>query len=547
MESISSNGIQGTAENLRDFMLATARSDPHRPAVVELTDGDRLTTVSYGQLDQQVTEYAATLDDLGMDIGDRVVVESDTSAAAIAAMLACASLGLAFIPASPEWPAMRLRSIIDAARPAMVLRAAGVRGAGLSAEADIPAGVGIARFDATGLRVVRPAASRERYRRAVLGTDAAYIIFTSGTTGRPKGVVMSHRANIAFYRGLHSQDVVAADDRVAVCSPFHFDLCLGGIGLTLSRGATVVPVPKSRLGWPRLFVGFLQEAEASHVLGVPSIWRAALRHEPEMLAELSRVRRVFFSGEEFPLQELRQLQQVLPGRRIMNCYGATESMACSVTDVPDPIPDDMERLSIGFALAGAEMTIHDEAGRPIPGAGQAGEIYLRSPTLFSGYWDDPEATRGTLVADPVNPASGQVALRTGDLAYRGPGGEFYFCGRADFQVQVRGNRVELGEVERRIQEYPGVTGAIAALDAGAGTELVAFVAMRPDAEPVDVVDLRAFCLDALPDYMAPRHLRIMNEFPVTDNGKVDRRALLSMTGSLSAARQGGGNDSLGVM
>jgi amino acid adenylation domain-containing protein len=549
MESISSNavGIQGTAENLRDFMLATARSDPRRPAVVELTDGDRLATVSYGQLDQQVTEYAAVLDDLGMDIGDRVVVESDTSAAAIAAMLACASLGLAFIPANPEWPAMRLRSIIDAARPAMVLRAAGVPAEAADA-AGLPVEVGIARFDATGLRVVRPAASRERYRHSVLGTDAAYIIFTSGTTGRPKGVVMSHRANIAFYRGVHTQDVVAADDRVAVCSPFHFDLCLGGIGLTLSRGATVVPVPKSRLGWPRLFVGFLQEAEVTHVQGVPSIWRAALRHEPEMLAELSRVRRVLFSGEEFPLQELRHLQQVLPGRRIMNCYGATESMACSVTDVPEPIPDDMERLSVGFALAGAEMTIHDEAGRPITGTGQAGEIYLRSPALFSGYWDDPEATRGTLVADPVNPASGQLALRTGDLAYRGPGGEFYFCGRADFQVQVRGNRVELGEVERRIQEYPGVTGAIAALPGvGAGAELIAFVAMRPDAGPVDVVDLRAFCLAALPDYMAPRHLHIMNEFPVTDNGKVDRRALLGMIGSLSAARPGGGNDSVGVM
>jgi acyl-coenzyme A synthetase/AMP-(fatty) acid ligase len=312
--------------------------------------------------------------------------------------------------------------------------------------------------------------------------------------------------------------------------------------MTLSRGATVVPVPQSRLGWPRLFVGFLQEAEVTHVQGVPSIWRAAMRHEPEMLAELSGVRRIFFSGEEFPIQELRLLQQMLPGRRIMNCYGATESMACSVTDVPEPIPDDMERLSIGFAHAGAEMTIHDEAGRPITGAGQAGEIYLRSPALFSGYWDDPGATRRTLVPDPVNPASGQMVLRTGDLAYRGPGGQFYFCGRADTQVQVRGNRVELGEVERRIQEYPGVTGAIAMLsDAGADAELIAFVVMRPGTEPVDVVELRAFCLKALPDYMAPRHLHIMDEFPVTDNGKADRRALLATIETSSAVPLGAGD------
>jgi amino acid adenylation domain-containing protein len=524
MGSISSDAadIRETAENLHGFVLAAARSDPRRPAVVELVGDDRLETVSYGQLDRRVTQYAAELSALGLDIGDRVVVESATSSSAIAALLACASLGLAFVPANPDWPATRLRSIIDTARPAVVLRAAEVRGA------DLPDEVGVARFDAAGLHMVRPVAPRKRYRHCVLGTDAAYIIFTSGTTGRPKGVVMSHRANIAFYRGLHAQDVVAADDRVAVCSPLHFDFCLGGIGLALSRGATVVPVPQSRLSWPRLFLGFLREAEVTHVQGVPSIWRAALRHEPEMLAELSNVRRILFSGEEFPIHELRLLQQMLPGRRIMNCYGATESMACSVTDVPEPIPDDMERLSIGFAHAGAEMTIHDEAGRPITGAGQAGEIYLRSPALFCGYWDDPEATRRTLVPDPVNPASGQAVLRTGDLAYRGPGGEFYFCGRVDSQVQVRGNRVELGEVERRIQEYPGVTGAIAMLsDAGADAELIAFVAMRPGTEPVDVVELRAFCLGALPDYMAPRHLHIMDEFPVTDNGKADRRALLA--------------------
>jgi acyl-coenzyme A synthetase/AMP-(fatty) acid ligase len=316
---------------------------------------------------------------------------------------------------------------------------------------------------------------------------------------------------------------------VAIAAPFHFDLCLGGIGLTLSRGATVVPVPRSRLDWPRRFLAFLSETKATQVQGVPSIWRMVLRQEAESLARLSHLRRILFSGEDFPMEELRQLQRVLPGRRLMNCYGATESMACSVTDVPEPIPDSLPRLSIGSAHPGAEMMIFDESLRPVEEPGVVGEIYLRSPALFSGYWDDPAATSTVLVRDPLSPESGQTVLRTGDLAYRGAEGELYFCGRADSQVQVRGNRVELGEVERRLREYPGISDAVTMLSRRGGTEaeLMAFVVLRPGCQSVRPADLRAFCAKALPEYMAPRHIAIVDEFPVTENGKVDRKALAS--------------------
>lgn len=363
-----------------------------------------------------------------------------------------------------------------------------------------------------------------------MGTDPAYLIFTSGTTGRPKGVVMSHGANLAFYRGMQAEGVVSAADRVAIASPFHFDLCLGGVGLTLGCGATVIPIPRDRLDWPRRFASLLRDSGATQVQGVPSIWRMLLRHEPELLAGLDQLTSVLFSGEDFPLPELRELRAWLPGRRIMNCYGATESMAASVTDVPDTIPDDLSLLSIGQAHPGAEMTIHDEAGQPIEKAGVAGEIYLRSPALFSGYWNDPAATRAVLVPDPLSPASGQVVLRTGDLAYRGETGELYFCGRADSQVQIRGNRVELGEVERRLLEYPGVAAAVALLPPGrfGEAELSAFVIVKPGAPAVGVVGLRTFCMEALPAYMAPRELHVLTEFPVTANGKIDRAALAGL-------------------
>jgi amino acid adenylation domain-containing protein len=518
----------GFVDNLRWFMLAAARTRPDHPAVVELGDDGEINAVSYRELDRLTDTYAAGLAGLGLDVGDRVVVASTTSASSIAVLLACSTLGLPFIPVSPEIPAKRLLSVIEAARPALYVH--DLPGAAV----EVPSQVGLARFAAGELAVKTPPAPKARHRRVVLASDAAYIAFTSGTTGRPKGVVMSHQANIAFYRGVLRQGVIADHDRVGIASPFHFDLCLGGIGLTLGQGATVVPIPRGRLNWPRRFLGLLGDAEVTHVQGVPSIWRPVLRHEPDMLAGLDRLERIMFSGEDFPLPELRRLQELLPKVRIINCYGATESMACSVTDVPRPLPDELERLSIGFAHPGAEMLLIGENGRPIEEPAEVGEIYLDSPALFTGYWDDPEATRAARVPHPLTPQSGRHVLRTGDLAYRGREGEFYFCGRADSQVQIRGNRVELGELERRLAGFPGVVSAVAlVLPRQHGeAELNACVVLKRDAPPLDEMALRAFCADVLPGYMVPRGLHVVEDVPTTANGKVDRDAMAARLGAL---------------
>ncbi|MEU8251681.1 AMP-binding protein [Nonomuraea sp. NPDC048916] len=511
----------GFADNLRWFMLATARIKPDHPAVVELDADGELRTVTYRELERLTDAYAAELADLGLDVGDRVVVASTTSASSIAMLLACATLGLPFIPVSPEIPVVRVRAVIDAARPALYVH--DLPGQGV----ETPPEVGVARFAAGALALESPPEPRVRRRREVLATDTAYIIFTSGTTGRPKGVVMNHRANIAFYRGTLHQGVVADHDRVGIASPFHFDFCLGGIGLTLGQGATVVPIPRSRLDWPRLFLALLRDAEVTHVQGVPSIWGPVLRHEPDLLAGLDRLERVLFSGEDFPLAELRRLQRLRPKTRLINCYGATESMACSFTDVPRPMPEDLDRLSIGFAHPGAEMLLIGADGGPVEEPGTVGEIYLDSPALFTAYWDDPEATGAALVPHPFTPQSGRRVLRTGDLAHRGVDGELYFRGRGDSQVQIRGNRVELGELERRLAEFPGVATAVALVlpKDGDEAELAACVIMKREAPPLNAMELRAFCADALPGYMVPRGLHVVEDVPTTANGKVDRDAL----------------------
>ncbi|MGA4838247.1 AMP-binding protein [Streptomyces sp. G45] len=519
-----------SVDNLRTYLLAAARRAPQRPAVIQAAPGGGIETVTYGELERRVDHIAEALDALGLEVGDRVILESDTNADAIATLLACATLGLPFVPTSPEVPDERLQTIISLAEPALHLQSAHGKRTG------IPETVGTARFGPDGLTVERAPAARVRRRRTVTPTDTAYITFTSGTTGRPKGVVMSHRGVIAFLRGAEAEELITADDRVAGTSPLQFDFALFDIGFALSHGAALVPVPRDRLGWPRRFLSFLRETGATQVDAVPSAWRPALRHEPELLAEIGdegTLRRVTFSGENFPLDELRRLQELLPKARFTNGYGATETMAASITDVPNPLPADVERLSIGHAVAGAEMMLIGPDGTPVDEPGVLGEIYLRTPSLFSGYWGDPEATRAVVVPDPLNPRSGQVVFKTGDLATMGPEGELYFHGRVDHQVQIRGNRVELGEVERRVGEFPGITGAVALLLPRPDDDplLHAFVTVAPDGPEPDAKEVAAFCRAALPAYMVPRHVHVVDEFPLTVNGKVDRAALTALATS----------------
>ncbi|MEU8569441.1 AMP-binding protein [Streptomyces pathocidini] len=514
-----------SGEFLHEFLLAAARKSPDRPAVVESAGAGETTVTSYRELSEQTRSFAEEIHGLGLDIGDRVILESDTTAASIALFLACSSLGLTFVPVSPETPDERLLAIAETTEAALHIRAAEKPREG------IPHNVGTACFRWGGMAVDRRPAPRVRRRREKAVTDPAYIIFTSGTTGRPKGVVMSHRAVTAFYRGMLAHRIATPEDRVASTSPLQFDFSLLNIGLALGSGAALVPVPQALVRWPRRFLGVLRDTGATQVNGVPSIWRQALRREPERLAALEGLRGVLFCGEDFPLPELRRLRELLPGIRIVNCYGATESMACSFEEVPDPLPEGTERLSIGFAHAGAEMLLIDTEGNIVDDPYVTGEIVLRSPALFSGYWADPEATDAALIPDPLNLCSGQRVLRTGDLAHKGEGGEMYFCGRKDSQVQIRGNRVELPEIEGRLLDHPDVTAAAVLLLGSAdpnGTEpaLTAFVVPAPQSPaPPDAAALRTHCATALPAYMVPQDIHLLDALPTTPNGKTDRPAL----------------------
>ncbi|MGW0336304.1 AMP-binding protein [Streptomyces sp. NPDC003011] len=413
------------AARMYDCLTGAARTSPDAPAVVEYAGEGAVRLVTYGQLRQRTEDAATALTGAGLGVGDRVMVESDISAPAVALFLACSKLGLLCVPVTPGTAPHRLAGMVDAVQPALYLRAGGVAVRPVAP----PAGTG--RFGPAGVTVERPPHRPPGWSgwRRSLETDPAYLVFTSSALGRPAGVVMSHGGLGALHDSLAACDLVGGGDRVVTTARFGSAGCLTDICLALGGGAAIMPVPPALLHWPGSILRFLETGGATVVSGPASVWQRVLR-QVRRPAGLDRLRTVLLRDQEFPLPELRQLQTMLPRARVTHCYGHAESPVCAFTDIPRPLPENVRRLPVGTVRPGVEMVVVDEDEQPIDDCGVVGELYVRSPMLFTAYWGDPEATSEVLVPDPVNRHSGQTVLRTGDLACLGKDGQLYLHGRS---------------------------------------------------------------------------------------------------------------------
>lgn len=473
---------------------------------------------TYGRLHQYARECAAALIRQGATDGERVLVQLHPTPEAVGVMLACSIAGAVYVPVSPDTPDCRLRQVYEQVQPVACLRT----GIGEAATGPV---WGEVTADGLRFRTVPRGLTRSRHR--VLGTDPAYIIFTSGTTGRPKGITMSHRAAVTFLQALTQHCALTRDARVATFAPLSFDFSLLDIGLALGSGASLVQAPRLLPHHPRRLLRFLAEHRVTQVNGVPSIWRSLLSGPVRTTESLPDLHAIFFAGEAFPIALVRRLRDLFPAARLIHCYGQSESIACSFRDLPMRIPDEWEALPVAAAHEGAELMLIGPSGTEITTPDVTGELYLRGTTLFDGYWADETATRAALVPDPRHKQAPGRVLRTGDLARLTRDGEFYLAGRRDLQVQVRGNRVELEEVEKTLLGHPSVKGAVAVL-VNKGTELAVCV-VPSGADGIDEPDLRAYCLQRLPEYMAPRFITVVPKLPMSETGKLDRAAVTAIT------------------
>jgi amino acid adenylation domain-containing protein len=490
-----------------------ASATPDRVAV----DGPS-ESITYGELDRLANRIAHTLKACGVEPGDRVGVHLPRSGRAIAAMLGALRAGAVYVPLDPGSPATRLRLIAkDCGLRHLVIAPQLLKGwlaaPGddpvvhfiLSAEAE-PSGAVSSGSPATvhSWAEVTRASDAALPLRSQSPDDLAYLLYTSGSTGVPKGVMLSHRNALAFVHWAAELIELGAKDRVASVAPFHFDLSVFDVWSSLSRGATIVIVDEAMVvSGPRM-VERIRQKEITVWYSVPTAITLMLEAGKLGDGGAPSLRSVFFAGEVFPVKHLRRAMETLPAARFFNLFGPTETNVCTAYEVPAPPPPEATAIPIGHASCGDTATILDPEGKAVAD-GEVGELFIEGPTVMLGYWEGGKRT----------PA--KHPYPTGDLVSRRPDGELMYHGRRDHMVKVHGFRVELGEVEVAIQCHPAVREAIVLPHA---SELVAVVV--PSDPALSVLELKRHCAARLPKYMVPYGVRLVQDLPRTSSGKADR-------------------------
>ncbi|MDG5493327.1 non-ribosomal peptide synthetase [Niveispirillum sp. BGYR6] len=474
-------------------MLVDQPGQAERPALLT-ADGP----VSYGLLERQANRLAHRLIAAGVQPGQVVAVLTRRSAHLPAALLAIWKAGAIYLPLTADLPADRLCFMAADAGAVAMLALDGIAP---------PAGLDLPQIDTS-----EPAPDG---RPAVAGgpDDAAYILYTSGSTGQPKGVVVSHGSYLNLLLGAVETYGLTAEDRCLGFAAPSFDVSLSDIGIPLAAGAALCPVPSDRIDQPAAVAALIREQRISVADLTPTYLRLL---ETDSLSGL----RILVTGGEAPLPA--DVARLAGRVRYFNAYGPTENAITSTMGCLSAAQSD--RLDCGRPLPNTGVEIRDPvSGSRLP-PGSTGEIWLAGAGLAQAYLNRPDLTEKAFVQTPEG-----RRYRTGDLGrWRGDGG-LEVLGRIDQQVKLNGIRIELGEIEAAITRHPGIIQAVAAVEGKAGERqsLWAFIHAASDAPLPDSAGWRLFLGDILPAYMIPAAIQPVSAIPVTASGKVDRTALLA--------------------
>ena len=515
-------------KTLHQLLDLSASRFPDKVAVEESNTG----TIRYGELAHLSNRVRDRLREMGVGVGDRVGICARKSGDVVAAIFGIMKTGAAYIPTDSTAPAQRNAFIFqNCAVKVVIIEARLVNG--LSEEfkqlgfapavivmdgigAGIPLGRALDQLD-----LMRPAASVPS---ALLDpSHLAYILYTSGSTGRPKGVMLSHGNAACFIDWCSGVFKPTEHDRFSSHAPFHFDLSILDIYVSLKHGATLVIVEEQLGKEPARLGPWMAEKKLTVWYSAPSILSLLAQFGKLDQRDYSSLKLVLFAGEVFPIKYLKLLKSSWKHPRYFNLYGPTETNVCTFYEVPQLIAESQnEPVPIGKACPYCEPLVVSENGREVR-AGEEGELCIAGASVLQGYWDLPENTaKAFLRGRDVR------WYRTGDIVVELPDGNYKFLGRRDRMIKKRGYRIELGEIEVALYRHPAIKeAAVLAFPDEENVPVKAFASAR-NGTKLSIIELKRFCSENLPLYMVPDLFCFLESLPKTSTDKIDYQKLKGM-------------------
>ncbi|MCP5758076.1 enterobactin non-ribosomal peptide synthetase EntF [Klebsiella pneumoniae] len=516
LAAVNDTAVPLPATTLSALVADQARKTPDAPALA-----DARWQFSYREMRQQVVALAQLLRQRGVKPGDSVAVALPRSVFLTLALHGIVEAGAAWLPLDTGYPDDRLRMMLEDARPSLLIATEDQ----LARFSDIPG--------LESLCYQQPLAAGDEAPLALSKPDhTAYIIFTSGSTGRPKGVMVGQTAIVNRLLWMQDRYPLSADDVVAQKTPCSFDVSVWEFWWPFIAGAQLVMAEPEAHRDPQAMQQFFARYGVTTTHFVPSMLAAFVASlDADSVAACRTLRRVFCSGEALPTELCREWER-LTGAPLHNLYGPTEA-AVDVSWYPACGPElaavTGSSVPIGWPVWNTGLRILDAAMRPVP-PGVAGDLYLTGIQLAQGYLGRPDLTASRFIADPFAP--GERMYRTGDVARWLANGAVEYLGRSDDQLKIRGQRIELGEIDRVMSALPDVAQAVshacvfnqAAATGGDARQLVGYL-VSDSGLPLDTAALKAQLAEQLPPHMVPVVLMQLAELPLSANGKLDRKAL----------------------